>query len=1831
MTITQQPDALSLTGNMKSIRVTTDVDITMELASRGSTLLTHTYSPTSGNLIDINIKDIIHSLLSFQLSNQSTAYQQTLLCRTFTVTLSDGNDSETVTFKALRAGVDRMSDTAANFLQHNFLTWQPNVKGVTYYSPEFLTYYAQQQVVVKCLAHIGDNNETTLTLCTIDAGVAATIPVQYAIIAGLTSALPQWYDVWVESSGGTRLTYIQRYYAQDMRSETEDWVLFENSLGGIDTFRAYGDSENTAEHTHNIAEIEEESQEYRVDTERKHKKNTGRLDKKERLWLLDFFPSKKKYIYVGQSLRQIVVVESDVNYKASELPSSYSFTYRYADAKPYLNLPRTDVPLEVLDIEVPQVGSFTVAPRLVEFPTTPLSDGALFPIQDPYSESWGTTTLGAIREVIASMIVTATEGIATVAHTHVNKAFLDSLSWNAISNFISGRYISKVTADTAVGLITFAAGLVSNVMAWFKGGIKVGGSSDSPFGIAANGAVTSDDLHSGTYNDDIYAGSGFHVTKDGNGNGHVFTDFLQVRKKMVAAELEIRKLSYINAAMVQSMAASKIDVVLPVGADGTVLTGDITTSGSTHSVGGTQVVAWRCLALQDDGTQATKNGWKTGDQARCQRWGVAGTGVITNFSNRAYWRLVLRTGYMAYSGKNYYWFDLADKLSIVREDGMPEEYEELFTDSENDAFIGYDSSIGNGDIPDTGDDVVQMGNQYDTDRMGFFITKAEGNETGPYIYAGVSNYILDGKLITKLTPSRVLISSRHLRVFSDPSTGDASPLTHYRGEWKLENNVPPTSYYYDEWDYQGSRWLCIYENESGTTEAPGTTAGNWKKVSFKGDKGDDGKSIPVLYVQGTANTGSGSSGGLVRLFNGTTTIEKKFNDATSVSGYSGIRGILLVTIKRSDLTIEDCLVYDTYAPDPNNNTAAEYGDVANASVNARYALYLKLINLSSDYIVCLVSQDACGWSDRLQAQLKAFGGRDLDVTTTGRYPFAFIGIKGMPEDYALQIQNPTAQSSPVQLSSQIIDGSITTVKDGSDGDDGVDAWTLTVNPSPIIIEQNIEDGSFPFSSSSPMYIDMTAKCGDNAATVGTPTSYSNNLGLTMATVNSGNHRLKITAYGKTGNPLKYVTQGIITCSVQLTYGSRSTTMSVQIPVGVNLLGTWTQEIKDGVETSVSENIGHAIDPSGNIETTQQIGTYIRGWAENSAQLTETVTKNSIANEKNLFGFTRDISYDGAVPFVQGYGFVATYDNSQQYGRIYNIKLNDGAGYYVVSCEVKVQTAGKIRLRLGDVDPVSGSGLEADENDDNILKVSATTSWQKVVAVFNLTAAQAADSNGALVIRGGSSSNYVFIRYLQIERGSTPSLFGICADDAANNSEPMHVTWNQSPSSGLFSDETSGNYGPGGTSKYTTNRVYPSRSPQYPEGTGYIELIKGDLVMTEGIYTLSFWARASVNESVMECFCYDATNTETYKGVVAYCDGLDTYYGELDPNQTEGMSYWGSTRIKLATAWKKYYVHWYMTGASSKIVVIPIRINGSDTGGSRIDYYIAQIKLERGYVTSSNRTVYETVMKQTARRMDFSVLVNSMEKAGIHLYTSNNTTPESEDEIDEGVIDLVAGKVNFKSSNGAVNPYMSIDQDGKLTVDSITATNGDFSGTIHAISGDFTDLTSQDKHVAIVGTPTIANNYWRGLAVGDDPVNGDGDLATIGGRFTDASASTGYGYLVIAKNTGSGSLSMVTIAGNDGSIGCLVLKAHRIETNLRVVIDNHVCDSNSFTDSKVVCNYSGTRTIKLPLATTAREIWVRQIGTGTTNVYDALEITLVGSVTKADGWKLFVYIPQTGWS
>ena len=452
MTFIQKPDNLCLSRNIPKVIVSSEDAFSFELKKGEEVLFSASYTPDKNNRAEIDIREIVHTSLSFTLKEQTTSYVQSNLVADFTISLNSGE--LTASFRAIRAGVDRSSVDATIFLKANFLTWQPQVKKVTYSTPEYLTFYAVSDCVVRLKAYFNEGEETTseeIELYNASAGSAYTLPMEYAVIAEkFDSRFPSFYDVWVEDTVGARLTYVQRYVASDILSEREHWILFENSLGGIDTIRAYGQCDFTADHTHNIAVIDEVSTEYSVDTERIFEKSTGYLTLQERIWLLDFLPSAQKYIFAGNALRPIVVTEDNTAYSEEDLPSEYTFSYKYADATPLLNITRAEELPEVLDIKVPDLGSFSIPPRLIEFPSLNLSEGALFPVQHPFSENWAVTTAGELYNYILSRISANPEsGTGGTGHTHANYSLLSALSLFQKYLLVNGEKINAGTADLA--------------------------------------------------------------------------------------------------------------------------------------------------------------------------------------------------------------------------------------------------------------------------------------------------------------------------------------------------------------------------------------------------------------------------------------------------------------------------------------------------------------------------------------------------------------------------------------------------------------------------------------------------------------------------------------------------------------------------------------------------------------------------------------------------------------------------------------------------------------------------------------------------------------------------------------------------------------------------------------------------------------------------------------------------------------------------------------------------------------------------------------------------------------------------------------------------------------------------------------------------------------------------------------------------------------------------------------------------------------------------------------------------------------------------------------
>lgn len=754
MNIILKPDAVNFSGNLKRFKISTTSSISFILKQGSRTLFEASYTPGSNQMVEIDVKDIIEADLNVQFRNLSYPYEQPDMAKTYTAYV----DEQSVEFTVVKGGVDNLATADVNFMQFNWLTWQPQIKKVTYYLPEMLTFFSAVESVVKVKAYFKEDNgsysEETKQLLSIIAGKAYTIPVQYAVIAGeFDSRMPAFYDVWFENTEGVRLSYIQRYVASGTMSEDEQWIIFENSLGGFDTFRAYGTNTLSANHEHQLAEMDEETNEYRVDTSREYTKNTGYLSGYERKWMLDFFPSKQKYLYDGNSLRKIIVTEDSTSYVSNQLPTSYEFTYKYADAKPYLNLKRPEELPTDLDIQVPDLGSFTIPPRLVEFPSQNLTEGVLFPVQNPYSESWATTTIGAILNyVLKNIIELGQDGSGGIGHTHPNLELLNALEWFEGYLIAYGQKIKAGYADVADDLTEKARELFLK---------RYQDDSTEYILSLLGGAVIKKLTRFGDFITDV---SGGMISE----KGELEMESGYFRKRLFVPELAYNRITYFKGRAVLSPGGGcKVKSYIKNEDGSFTVTPDL-----TDADGLSQFV--------DDILSAfftTKNE----------------EGKLTGFA-----QMQFRVTEADYDAKTF--------KMINRPGQNYEPVEEMilaqtgnFTDEDRQTYILFDSVNGNNCIT-----FFNHANTWDPEpaQMPAWFGKKRGM-TVQGINADNYSAVLQNIIMTGL-------------IFQiDEITGESVRVPLWKGEW-----VKGKYGYYNEVSHNGSRWLCV--NPKGTEQEPGT-------------------------------------------------------------------------------------------------------------------------------------------------------------------------------------------------------------------------------------------------------------------------------------------------------------------------------------------------------------------------------------------------------------------------------------------------------------------------------------------------------------------------------------------------------------------------------------------------------------------------------------------------------------------------------------------------------------------------------------------------------------------------------------------------------------------------------------------------------------------------------------------------------------------------------------------------------------------------------------------------------------------------------------------------
>lgn len=279
----------------------------------------------------------------------------------------------------------------------------------------------------------------------------------------------------------------------------------------------------------------------------------------------------------------------------------------------------------------------------------------------------------------------------------------------------SKYFLSKVKTDVAEKLIRF----------WE--GIAFGEQSDNnPLGISSDGIATLKEIVSAAFRSGAL-GSGFKLGDyNGSGDSYLEVDRLLVRKAAEFVRLVIRELQSVGGEIVLSPAAMKISnvvyfekfTVLPE-YDGSPLRYDV----------------YRCYFSQKKGDEEIENQFVMGDLVRCQTFNVK-EGVNENVKNRYYWRKVYKVG---------------------------KDFIDLLAD---------DCDTGS-DIPQAGDELVQMGNTTDTARQSVVVLSAYGADAPSLkMYEGVDSYSLENKEVFVLSRSEMFAIADKFRFVTRKANGE---------------------------------------------------------------------------------------------------------------------------------------------------------------------------------------------------------------------------------------------------------------------------------------------------------------------------------------------------------------------------------------------------------------------------------------------------------------------------------------------------------------------------------------------------------------------------------------------------------------------------------------------------------------------------------------------------------------------------------------------------------------------------------------------------------------------------------------------------------------------------------------------------------------------------------------------------------------------------------------------------------------------------------------------------------------------------------------------------
>jgi len=344
-TIEQSPVLYSFIENCNDIIIATTQPQIITIKKNDEFFLEEHYYPFNG-YITIKTKDLLRDFF-YSKKPSFNPFLQSNNSYKFSFFIAN-NQTADFEFIAISGGV-KVLNNINTFVLRNFFTIQPQIlrinKNTTHYLNFFLFEDYATQLLVR--AYTTDSNYieySNLQLTNLD--YFYTYAFSYNSLKSIfhTDFIKVDFILKYTSDNiNYGYSFPQRFTFDKIDSINDDYFVFENSLGGLDTICFNGLLEFSEEHKTETYLVNSELMEYKNNLSIIYKKNTGYfISKEHNNWASEFFKSKKRYHIVDGILKDIVVAKLDAKNVPLNL-NDYTFEFEYSEEKNLHSIERVEV------------------------------------------------------------------------------------------------------------------------------------------------------------------------------------------------------------------------------------------------------------------------------------------------------------------------------------------------------------------------------------------------------------------------------------------------------------------------------------------------------------------------------------------------------------------------------------------------------------------------------------------------------------------------------------------------------------------------------------------------------------------------------------------------------------------------------------------------------------------------------------------------------------------------------------------------------------------------------------------------------------------------------------------------------------------------------------------------------------------------------------------------------------------------------------------------------------------------------------------------------------------------------------------------------------------------------------------------------------------------------------------------------------------------------------------------------------------------------------------------------------------------------------------------